>query len=228
MPFPYGGKATYSDLAGKFGWPTVIISPLLLPFTFLFTHLLAYPFFLPRAYAYTSRQYAWYLEGNEDVWRQQQYFNKKNEFGFFPGWNCYVDEEGGRFYETIWGIMNCLDATTKSNCIIFTPNKFSWVIGKIFAEFPSPPVKGHRIRFYFGNGGLNWYNPFAWLNIGFCLTALTLMNMRGLKTFKSKFPMDNEATNFPAQDEDPAKILPDGSMVYTDPRETSGNYGSIS
>lgn len=230
MPFPYGGKATYSDLAGKFGWPTVIISPLLLPFTFLFTNLLAYPFFIPRKYKYTSLQHAWYLEG-EDLWRQKAYFNKESEFGFFPGWSCYIDKEGGKFYESIWGFMNCLDAEIHDDHINLVPNKFSWVIGKIWAEFPPAPVKGHRIRFYFGNGGINWYNPFCWCNIMFCLTALTMLNLRGLPAFKSKYPMRNAAVNYPPEDDptnDETKMRPDGSMVYTDPDDKADSYGSIS
>ena len=226
MPFPYGGNATYSDLAGKFGWPTVILSPLLLPFTFILTNLFCYPFFFPRKWSYTSRQYAWYLEDGVDVWRQKQYFNKKNEFGFFPGWNCYVDQEGGKFYESIWGLLNCLDAKITDDYIMFTPNMFSWVIGVIYAEFPEDK-KGHRIRFYFGNGGINWYNPFAWCSIMFCITAISLMNVRGLATFKSKYPMRNTSENFPA-DENPDDLRFDGSMPYSDPDKKSDGYGSIS
>lgn len=226
MPFPYGGKATYSDLAEKFGWTSVIISPLLLPFTFVLTHLLCYPFFFPRKWAYTTKQHAWYLEG-EDVWRQKMYFNKKNEFGCCHGWNCYVDKEGGKFYETIWGLINCLDATIKEDCVIFTPSALTWVVAVIYFEHPTPPITGHRIRFYFGNGGINRYNPFAWASIVLGLTALSLAGARGLPTFKEKYPMRNEAENFPNYEEDPADIRADGSMAYTNPDDKQAtNYGS--
>jgi hypothetical protein len=226
MPFPYGGKATYSDLAGKFGWPTVIISPLLLPITFVLTNVFCYPFFFPRKWNYTSKQHAWYLEDGVEVWRQKMYYNKKCEVGSFAGWQCYVDKEGGKFYESIWGLMNCLDADIYDDYLVFKPNMFSWVIGIIYCEMPKDK-KGHRIRFYFGNGGINYYNPFAWGSIMFCIAAISLMNVRGLPKFKAKYPMRNEAENFPA-DEDPADLREDGSMAYSDPDKNSDTYGSIS
>jgi len=228
MPFPYGGKATYSDLASKFGWPTVIISPILLPFTFLLTNLLLNPFFIPKAWKYASRQYAWYLEGGDDIWRQKQYFNKKNECGSFTGWNCYIDKEGGKLYESIWGFMNCLDADIKHDCVIMTPNAWTWIVAKVYAEFdPNTPCKGHRIRFYFGLGGLNQYNPFCWASVVFALSSLTLFGKRGRPVFRSKFPMRSTADNFPKEDEDPADLLVDGSMPYFDP-EKKEIYGTIS
>jgi len=225
MPFPYGGKATYSDLAKKFGWPTVIISPFLLPFTFLFTNVLAYPFFIARKWKYFQRQYSWYLEGGEDIWRQKMYLNKENLMGCgcIPGWNCYVDKEGGKFYESIWGLMNCLDATVNEDSVTFTPNSFSWVITKVFAEFPKPPVTGHRIRFYFAIDGINQYNPFAWMNVMFCFTGIIWMGKYGVPKFKAIYPVETEQKAFP-EENDPA----DRVMPYTDPRKKADNYGSIS
>ena len=76
MAFPYGGSLTHTQLAAKFGWFSVIISILLLPFLLLWIKLLAFPVWIswifPSGPFYMIKNIL-VFPGNEDVMRKKIY-----------------------------------------------------------------------------------------------------------------------------------------------------------
>ena len=220
MAWPYGGNLTHAELAQKFGWPSVIISILTLPAFFLFSRLLAFPVFLCRKWkpvtlkdviTYSPQldkrqdvHWKYFLKNriryvpregseidNRDLFRNKVYFSLENELLKVPtGWNCYIDKEGGKFFESFWGIINCLDYVDEDpNDVGFEvrPNHLSWLIALVFVEFQHDPTHEHTVRFFFPLGGWNAYNPFAWLTMLYVATALTCYGKYSFVPFKEHY-----------------------------------------
>ena len=207
----YGGTMTYRQLATKFSWPTVIVSIVFLPFLLLWSKLLAFPQWLPeswRSRPLLTVRNTFLYNGNtkegisaaevSDLFRNRVYSSETNVVSTSPsGWNCHVDEEGGKFFESFWGIMHCLDiqcrddgSDRKRNHWVITPNKWSWLrLDNVFVEFCEGDTRcgGHRVRFYFPLDGPNRYNPCTWITIGFAVTALNYFAGVSFKEFKERY-----------------------------------------
>ncbi len=194
MAFPYGGSMTHAQLAKKFGWPSVILSILLLPFSLLWSRLIAFPVWLN--YFFESKP-VYFIEnelrydGHEDLFRKEFYQSPERvTSGPISGWNCHVDnfdEDDGKFFESFFGIINCLDIKVKEDRFIISPNSLSWLcLSNVFVEFDNRPhvTYGHRVRFYFPLDGPNFYNPFTWITIAFVGLAMDWFSDRSFKDFK--------------------------------------------
>ena len=187
MAFPYGSSMTNTELATKFGWPSMILSILLLPITFVWSKLLAFPVWLdykyetkPKCMVYNTFRY----EDHENLFKNEFYFSKTNVARCPSGWNCHVDKEGGIFFESFFGIINCLDIKFESdNVWVITPNFWSWLILSEVQIYFHPDNKGHSILFYFPLDGLNKYNPFFWATMTYIVMGIKLWSKWSFKPF---------------------------------------------
>lgn len=147
---------THAELAKKFGWPSVIISTVLLPFNlFWVTLVVAFPIRFKSTPKFTVD-------------------------------NCHIDEEGGKFFQSSRGIIHCLDIEVKRDDndrisrMIFTPNFFSWfTLDKGYVEFANTPqgTFGHRLRFFYPLHGQNMRNPLITLHSkGFVMSGMGLFS----------------------------------------------------
>lgn len=220
MAFPYGGSMTHAELAEKFGWPSVILSILLLPFSLLWSRIIAFPvwlnYFFESKPKYTIENILTYPCKHNDLFRKKFYESpQKKTTGLVSGWNCHVDEEGGKFFESFFGIINCLDIEVNEERFVITPNSLSWLsLSKVFVEFDEGPrgTYGHRVRFYFPLDGPNFYNPFTWGTIAFTAVAMTWFSKRSFKEFKEKYDVKTKSAYFPAEPE--GKKRNDESVQY--------------
>lgn len=223
MAFPWGGSMSHSQLAAKFGWPSVIISMILFPFLIVWSKLLAFPIWIECFFKsgpfYAIRNVLNY-PGNEDVMRQKVYEAPTSTARFPSGWNCHVDVEGGKFFEAFWGILQVLDVDITADRYIVSPNWKTWLlVSNVFVEFPKPPVFQNRVRFYFPLKGPNMINPFAWVTLMFGISGITWFGKYSFVPFKEQNGVVTTSKMFP-EDEDPSNILPDGSLKY----ETNEEY----
>jgi len=229
MAFPWGGSMTHQQLAAKFGWPTVIISMILLPFLMLWSKLLAFPvwleYFIPNGPFYAIKNVITY-SGNEDVMRQKVYTGPTCAARSPTGWNCHCDVEGGKFFEAFWGILQVLDLDTTEERMIVTPNFLTWLlVTNVYLEYPKAPVFENRVRFYFPLKGPNMINPCALLTLAFGISGITWFGKWSFKPFKEANGVETISNMFPA-DEDPKDLRPDGSLKY-DTLSNKSNYGSV-
>ena len=103
--FRWGGSVTHQQLAAKFGWPSVIISIILLPFLMLWSKLLAFPVWMPfKSGRYYLIKNTLAYPGNEDVMRQKVYTGPTGTARFPTGWNCHADVKGEKFFEHSGGL----------------------------------------------------------------------------------------------------------------------------
>jgi len=211
---------TLVQLAKKFGWPSVIISIIILPVSLLWSKLLAFPVWLKSKPKYTVENTLTYPK-HDDLFAREFYFTEKSVVGFPSGWNCHIDEEGGKFFESFWGIIHCLDVVVKRNeddrisTMIITPNFLSWLtLDEVYVEFANTPegTYGHRIRFFFPLDGPNMYNPFTLLTMGFIMTGMNWFSKVSFKKFKCEKGVFTTSTTFP--DEPEGKKREDGSFEY--------------
>ena len=210
MAFPYGGSMTHAELAKKFGWPSVILSILLLPFILLWSRLIAFPVWLN--YFFESKP-MYFIENkltykHEDLFRKEFYQSPERvTSGPISGWNCHVDhfdEDDGKFFESFFGIINCLDIKVKEDRFIISPNSLSWLcLSNVFVEFDNGPhgTYGHRVRFYFPLDGPNFYNPFTWITIAFIGVAMGWFSYLSFEDFKTDHCVKTESKRFPSEPE---------------------------
>lgn len=181
------------ELARKFGWPSMIISILLLPITFIWSKLLAFPVWLnyefttePKCMVYNTFRYdnPSYSDTNKDLFKNEFYFAPKSVGRWPGGWNCHVDREGGKFFESFFGLINCLDIDFQSeNYWVIKPNFWSWLIVSEVQIFFHPDGKGHSILFYFPLDGPNKYNPFFWATMTYIVMGIKLWSGYSFKPF---------------------------------------------
>lgn len=189
MAFPYGSSMTNVELAIKFGWPSMIISIILIPITFLWSKLVAFPVWLnydykskPKCMVYNTFRYS--DPGDEDLFRKEFYFSETNLARSPSGWNCHVDKEGGFFFESFFGLINCLDIKfEREDYWVITPNFWSWLILSEVQILFHPDRKGHTVLFFFPLNGLNKYNPFTWATIIYITMAITLWGKWSFRPF---------------------------------------------
>ena len=191
----------FAGMAAKFGWLTVIISPILLPFLFIWSNLLAFPVWLlgfnydfktePKCLLLFSFKYD---EG--DVYWNKFYKNPA-VLGHSPSsWQCYLDfdksidlkKTGGKgiFIERFFFILNWFDIEIDQNRnkMVCTPNAFTWVRGRVemhFVKDENGQDKGHHVLFCFPYDGLQRFNPFFWITFVFIGIAIALYNLDAFK-----------------------------------------------
>lgn len=166
MAWPWGGSVTHQQLATKFGWPTVVLSMLILPLTFLWRHLVSCNFLLsllPHGVFNTVSIYTY--PKNDDLVRKELYLGPTNVVDAPAGFVCMIDPEGKKWFESFWGILHVLDAKltptrweVKSNALSFFP------VFVVF-EYPEPPVYSHTVTFHFPFKGILLLNPFLYLTL---------------------------------------------------------------
>ena len=235
MAFPWGGSVTHKELADKFGWFSVIISAILLPFLLVWSKLLAFPKWmvgpLKNGPFYTMKYNISYPE-NENAFKKHVYDGPvKTSRDWVPaGWTSLMDYEGGKFFECFWGLLQVADIDFNEDRIIISSNFLTWLdVSNVFIEFPKPPVFEHQVRFYFPIMGLNLINPFNWVTSAWAVTSVIWFE----KVSNKKFAKENGIhpnLHFLPKNEDPAKIHADKSMTYESPTAsgTQVGYGSIS
>lgn len=225
---------THSQLAAKFGWPSVIISAILLPVLLLWSKLLAFPVWIDCIFKngpfYTMKYNISYPD-NEDVYRRTIYEGPTPTTNkWLPsGWTGHLDYEGGKFFEAFWGIMQVADIDFNADRIIISSNSLTWLnVSNVFIEFPKAPVHEHQIRFYFPIWGITMLNPFCWVTSTYAVLGVLWFE----KVANRRFAKENgiyPKLQFLPHAEDPAKIHLDGSMTYepsTNDKEVG--YGSMS
>uniref|UniRef100_A0A7S3V4G6 Uncharacterized protein n=1 Tax=Chaetoceros debilis TaxID=122233 RepID=A0A7S3V4G6_9STRA len=235
MPFPWGGSLTYSQLAAKFGWPCVVVSLILTPFLLLWSKLLAFPVWmvgpLKNGPLYVIR-YAISYPDNERVFMDTIYEGATPTSSWWlpKGWTSLTDYEGGLFYESFWGLLQCLDMDVNDERMLVSSNFFSWcVVSNVFIEYPKAPIHEHLVRFYFPIKGLNLINPFNWVTSAWAVSGVVWFEKVSNKGFAKKNGIHPHLRFFPKA-EDPKKIHADKSMTFESFATESkvGGYGSIS
>lgn len=209
MAFPFGGSLTHAQLAAKFGWFSVIISIVFLPFLMLWSKLLAFPVWIswifPSGPFYMIKNIL-VFPGNEDVMRKEVYSAPTSVSRTPPGWNCLTDVEGKKFYEAFWGIIQCLDLDTTEEKFVVTPNVFTWLlVSRVNFDFPPSPVYENTVRFYFPLKGPNMINPFCWVTLMFGITGIMWFGKWSYVPFKTANGITTLQTMFPP--DEPAKKL---------------------
>lgn len=221
MAFPWGGKVTTSQLAARFGWSRIILSWIFLPPLVLFAKLVAFPFWLEYIWEngplYMSRTEIRYPE-SPDLYRREVFFSEKSPFRYFSGWDVLVDREGGKFFESFFGIIHCLECDITEDRFILTPSFWTFIVVKVvYVEFDKD--QGNRIRFYFPMKGPNLINPFSWI-FGMCANAaLTVLFFWGDFPLTKPNNVRKKISIFPPA-EDESKMRPDGSLPFFDEDES--------
>ena len=235
MAFIWGGSKSLSEIAAKFSWPSVIVSLLLTPFLLLWKHLFAYPFWLmalvPHGPYYLRKTIVSYPDkgdGKDDQYRERLYLSKTSEARLpIAGWNVLADVEGGKFFESFWGLIQCLDLEASDDKLIMSSNWLSWFpVDNVFIEFPKAPVYEHIIRFYLPLDGPNKYNPFCFLTAAFALSAITFASKYSLVDFQESLSMSVESTMFPPA-EDPDTLNPNKSFKKYPMSSQRSDYGAV-
>jgi len=168
MAWPWGGSFTYTQLAEKFSWPTVILSLILLPFSFLFRHLLAFPFFLNFWNKPFWMLYSQYNYEQDDFIRKNVYGPAVPPFGkAVVGFKCMADMEGGKWFESFWGFMHVLDMEWDDDDLngVIRGNSLSFFPCELLVDVTEKPVRAHRLRFNFPIKGPFAINPFMYLSL---------------------------------------------------------------
>jgi hypothetical protein len=272
MAWPWGGSMTHSQLAAKFGWGVVISSIIVFPLTFLWSRLFAFPIWLDwlseflgeylgeKPWCSWFKVFKWlkskpmYIIGNELYYENvddlfgKRFYEVENAVHEYPtGWNCHVDSKGGKFFESFFGLINCLDCVardddgngyeedrenfdnTDSGYLHITSNRSSWLrVSDVFVEFSIDTANedtgkmgcyAHRIRFFFPLYGPNFINPFTWFTIGFTVIAMTYFSKCSFKKWKK----ENKVITFRAK-HPPVEIggkREDGSIPFVKKSESA-------
>ena len=114
MAGPWGGSLSFSQLAEKFGWFSIIFSLPLLPLIFLYRWILAFPPYLA-CIAISARSRYIYRHPEHDVVRRKIYLSRTNQLGCCPAFIMHADPDGGKWFESYWGIINVLDMEAKNS-----------------------------------------------------------------------------------------------------------------
>jgi len=228
MAFPWGGSLTHQQLATKFGWPTVIISAILLPILMLWSKLLAFPIWIPfKNGPFYMQKTTFFYSSNENVMMQKIYTGPSNLARFPAGWNCYADVEGKKFFEAFWGILQVLDLDATEDRFKLSSNWMTWLLVSIaFIDFPKPPVFENKVRIYFPLKGPNMINPFCWVTMAIGISGITWSGKYAFKPFYEKHGVTKIATKLPP-DEEPQNVKSDGSFIYENVKKEP-DYGSLS
>jgi len=229
---------TYSQMAAKFGWPSIIFSILLTPFALLWSKLIAFPVWLDIIYKHKP----FYVLKSIYKYPEEKNFVKKNVYSgavqhsIFPpmldalnGFNCHADAEGGKWIESFFGFIHCMDMTTHDDRMIIEPNSMTVFPALVFIEYPQgtsgPGVHEHRVRFHFPIKGPNMLNPAMWVTLFIPLSGVMVFANIAIVRYFKKNGVSVHNTNMPKK-EDPSFALEDGSIPFVP--AFADSYGSIS
>lgn len=220
MAFPWGGSLTYSQLAAKFGWPSVIISFILTPFLLVWSKLLAFPKWmigpLKNGPFYAMKYHITY-PNNPGIFRKTIYDGATPTTSKWvpKGWTSLMDYEGGKFFESFWGLLQCADIDFNDRRIIISSNFMTWLdVSNVFIEFTEGPVLEHQVRFYFPVMGLNLINPFNLVTSVWAVSSVVWFEKVANKEFAKKNGIFPNLRFLPPA-EDPSKINPKNlSMTF--------------
>lgn len=166
MAFLFGGSLSLSQLAVKFGWPSVILAIVLMPFTIVLRHIFAFPFFLrwtPHAPLKMFTRYT-YPE-HEDLLHKEIYASGTSPIASPNGFNCYADIEGGKWFEAFFGILHVMDLEVSEDGheVHISPHFLS--IWPVFVDFHygEKPIHEHTLEFSSYVLGLMSLNPIMWV-----------------------------------------------------------------
>jgi len=215
MAFLWGGSKSLSELAGKFGWTSVIVSIILTPFLLLWSNLLAYPKWLMWLIGVDANEcfeddsfftgFRIEYEGQTNAWCRELYTNDKNPGRSLVGWNVYADDDGGKFFESFFGIIQTLDLeeieTDDNRKIwILTPNEWSWFPAKVTIDFYDDDE--HSVVIRIPVKGINMYNPFFLMTKWFVLASLYVAKVWGYKDFKKDLGASSSSIGDPTESDD--------------------------
>ncbi len=121
------------------GWPSIIISILLTPFALLWSKLIAFPVWLDLIYKhkpfYVLRSS--YKYPNEEDFVRKNVYTGAVQHSLFPpmvdalnGFNFHADVEGGKWVESFYGFIHCLDMTTHDDRMVLETNFMTVFPGK--------------------------------------------------------------------------------------------------
>ena len=213
--FPWGGSVAHQQRAAKFGWPSVIISIILLPFLMLWSKLLAFPVWMPfKSGRYYLIKNTLVYPGNEEVMGQKVYTGPTGTARFPTGWNCHADEKGEKFFEAFWEIIQVLDLDANDDRMIVSPNFMTWLlVSNVYVEFSKAPVFENKARFYLPLKGPNMLNPFCWATLFSGISGIIWFGRWSFVPFKEQEGVTTTSDMFPLE-EDPKFFYPDGSLIY--------------
>jgi len=208
VTYPFGiTTLDFAGLATKFGWWSMIISPILEPFLYLWSNLLAFPVWLlgcnydfktkPTCLVHMTFKYP---EGDL-YWNK--FYRAPTKLGRAPtGWQCYIDFDEsinlsktggkGKFVESFFGIINEFDLEIDQgrNKMVATPNNFTWVRGKVeihFVKDKKGQDKGHHVLFFFPFDGLQCINPFFWISFVYIIMAIMVYGQYSFPPIKKSW-----------------------------------------
>ena len=187
---PSGSKFTYSDLAHKFGWASVILTSVLFPVTVTFRYLFAFPFWLgllpknPMILVKTIFQHP----SHPDFMRRHLYINREAVTPQMSPFNILLDEEGGYWFEHFWGIIHVLkcDVSKEDQSYKMSPIVQSLLRVDCTIDF----IKDKKETILCINICNKWaflLNPFAWGLFLWASAALQLFNVSYFGGYKKKY-----------------------------------------
>lgn len=163
------GTYTYSELAAKFGWLSVVVSAITLPLLVVYNWLLAFnPLLDCLVYHKIARfRYSFPAERGHDYVRKLVYAAPTNETGV----SCFTtlgssDRGGGKWFERYWGLLTVMDVTAHSDTL--------WEIKANWLTLPRAHVAidftpGAQILTIDLSIGIS---PFSWLSALWFLSAM--------------------------------------------------------
>jgi hypothetical protein len=183
----WGSTFTYSQLAGKYGWLSVIVSAVLLPLLVCYNWVLAYnPLLQWCGITRTVRwKYTWPKELGSDFLKDRLYSTPTNEAGICSFVLLAPDSEKQKWHEAAWGALTVLDMKIHSDKL--------WELKSNWLSMPRAHVSidflpdGQIVTFDLFIG----ISPFSWLSWLWIVSALRLyvsgMNARFLKMHGGHF-----------------------------------------
>jgi len=229
---------TYSQMAAKFGWPSIIISILLTPFALLWSKLIAFPVWLDLIYKHKPFYVlkSSYKYPNEEDFVRKNVYTGAVQHSIFPpmvdalnGFNFHADVEGGKWIESFYGFIHCLDMTTHDDRMVLETNSMTVFPANVFIEYPKgtsgPGVHEHRVRFYFPIKGPNMLNPAMWATLFIPLSGVMIFANNSIVRYFKENGVILHNTNLP-KEEDSSSAREDGSIPFVP--ASADTYGSIS
>ena len=182
MPFPWGGSLTHSDLARKFGWPSVCLSLMLLPFTVAIRNILAFPPWL-QCITRSSKASFRYSYPDEPDFVQARFYEASTapkELGCLPGFLVLADVAGGKWFESFWGLIHVAELQQEHSLADLQTDLYTttWRVSMTWRSYLGPGStativfaedrKSHVVAFDIGMQ----LQPFCFVGMAWMLTAL--------------------------------------------------------
>jgi len=189
MVFVWGGSWSWSELAQRFGWHSVILSVLAQPFWFVFHHIVGFPCFLRPCNGCLISRVHYDYPGQKDMGKKRFYqaeVGSTSKFQCLPaGFRVHVDLEGGKWFESFWGFIQKFDLQqVHDDRWLLTTNWTSIFPARICIDF-QPDGFGHDVTFILPYKGVFMFWPPAILMVMFTFSAIGWgMGVQTPATFK--------------------------------------------